>query len=393
MSKIKEVRLGIAGVGGMGSNHARSILEGKINRLRLVAVCDVDQTRLDAFSDDLLKFTDSGAMIRSGKIDAMLVATPHYAHTTIGIDGLNNGIHVLLEKPISVHKADCERLIDAYKKNKKKNLVFAAMFNQRTTPVYQKLRDLVQKGDLGQITRVNWIITNWFRAQAYYNSGGWRATWKGEGGGVLLNQCPHNLDLLQWITGMPVNVRAFCHFGKWHDIEVEDEVTAYFEYANGATGVFITTTGEAPGTNRLEICGENGKAVLENGKLTFIRNITSMIAFSKATECGFAQPEVWHVEIPVPHGGGQHNGILQDFTDSILTGKPLLAPAEEGIHSVELGNAMILSSHTGKTVDLPMNGATYERLLKKLIRESTSEKKVTKSAKPADLSGTFNVSQ
>lgn len=393
MSKMKEVRLGIAGVGGMGTSHARSILAGNIKNLRLVAVCDVNQERLDSFDDELLKFSDSAKMIRSGEIDAILVATPHYDHTTIGIDALNNGIHVLLEKPISVHKADCERLIDVYEKNKKKNLVFCAMFNQRTTPVYQKLRDLVQQGDLGQITRVNWIITNWFRTQSYYSSGGWRATWKGEGGGVLLNQCPHNLDLLQWITGMPANMRAFCNFGKRHDIEVEDEVTAYFEYANGATGVFITTTGEAPGTNRLEVCGENGKAVLENGKLTFTRNTTSMLTFSKTNKGGFSQPDIWNVEIPVSHGGGQHNGILQNFTDVILTGAPLLAPAVEGIHSVELANAMILSSLQGKTIPLPINSATYERALKKLIRESRFEKKTDTSAKPTDLSGTFNVAK
>ncbi len=393
MSKMKEVRLGIAGVGGMGSGHARSILAGNVKNLRLAAVCDVNPERLGSFSDDLLKFGDSAEMIRSGKLDAVLVATPHYFHTTIGIDALNNGLHVLLEKPISVHKADCERLIAAYGKNKAKNLVFCAMFNQRTTPVYQKLRSLVQQGDLGQMTRVNWIITNWYRTQSYYNSGGWRATWKGEGGGVLLNQCPHNLDLLQWITGMPVTMRAFCHFGKRHEIEVEDEVTAYFEYANGATGVFITTTGEAPGTNRLEICGENGRAVLENGRLSFVRNTTSMLAFSKTCKAGFAQPEVWNIEIPVAHGGGQHNEILQNFTDTVLGNATLLAPAVEGIHSVELANAMIQSSIQGKTVSLPLDGAAYERMLKKLIRESRFEKKTGKGERPADLSGTFNVAK
>ncbi len=393
MSKAKEVRLGIAGVGGMGSGHAHSILAGKINGLRLAAVCDVNQERLDAFGDDLLKFTDSAKMIRSGEIDAVLVATPHYFHTTIGIDGLNNGLHVLLEKPISVHKADCERVIAAYEKNTSKKLVFGAMFNQRTDPHYQKLRDLIQKGELGQITRVNWIITNWFRTQHYYDSGGWRATWKGEGGGVLLNQCPHNIDLLQWITGMPCKMRAFCNFGKRHVIEVEDEVTAYFEYPNGATGVFITTTGEAPGTNRLEICGENGKVVLEHGKITYTRNTTSMITFSKTVKQGFASPEVWNIDIPVSHSGGQHNEILQNFTDAILTGKALIAPAVEGIHSVELATAMILSSIQEKTITLPLDGAVYERALKKLIKESRFEKKTTADEKPVDLSKTFNVSK
>lgn len=372
---MDQVRIGIVGVGGMGSHHARYLLEGKVRRGRLTAVCDVDPARLKNFKD-LKGFATADALIGSGEIDAVMVATPHYDHTTVGIAALKAGLHVLVEKPISVHKADCERLIAAYRARHGKGQIFAAMFNQRTDPHFIRVRKLIQEGELGQIRRTNWIITNWFRTQAYYDSGGWRATWRGEGGGVLLNQCPHNLDLFQWICGMPNRVRAFCSFGKYHGIEVEDEVTAYLEYPNGATGVFITTTGEAPGTNRLEIAGDRGKVVVENGNVTFVRNEVPSDTFLKTSKESFATPPTWNIEIPVSGSGGQHLEITQNFVDAIVDGKPLIAPAVEGIHSVELGNAMILSSLTGKTVDIPLDGAVFERALKKLVAGSKFKKTV-----------------
>ena len=318
--------------------------------------------------------------------NAVIICTPHYAHTTVGIDALKSGHHVLVEKPISVHKADCERLITAHTNRK---LVFAAVFNQRTDPCYQKVKKLIEDGELGELTRINWIITTWFRSEAYYAGGGWRATWEGEGGGVLLNQCPHQLDLLQWMCGMPSKVRGFCALGKKHAIEVEDEVTAYLEYPNGATGVFITSTCEAPGTNRLEICGERGKVVIEGYKIHFTRNEVPMTEFSRTTEEGFATPQRWEIDIPLHGKSGQHVEIIQNFVDAILDGKKLLAPAKEGIRSVELGNAMLYSSMTGKPVEMPLDGARYARMLKKLIKESTYKKKVKKPKKAADLSKSF----
>ena len=371
--KKSEVRVGVVGVGGMGTSHVRRIEAGVSPRARITAVCDIDPRKMEKFSDDYAKFTDSRELIRSGKVDAVVIATPHYFHTTVGIDALDNGLHVLTEKPISVHKADAERLIAAHTRNPKQ--VFAAMFNQRTNPQYIKLRELIQSGELGEIVRVNWIITDWFRTQYYYDCGDWRATWKGEGGGVLLNQCPHQLDLFQWLFGMPVQVRAFCDIGHYHNIEVEDNVTAYMKFASGATGVFITTTGEAPGTNRLEIAADRGRVVHEKGKLSWLRTVKSMSDFRKTEQKMFTSLETWPVEIPVAPGPGpQHDGILCNFIDAILDGVPLIAPAEEGLRSVELCNAMLYSSFTGKTVDLPLNGAAYERHLKKLIRESTFKK-------------------
>lgn len=383
---MASVSLGLIGAGGMGSYHARYILNGDVRRLRLAAVSDAAPEQLEAYKDDIPVFADSHELIRSGLVDAVLIATPHYAHTTIGIDALQQGLHVLVEKPISVHKADCERLIAAHRKRKQ---VFAAMLSCRTDPLYKKIKKAIDEGQLGRLTRVNWIITNWFRTEAYYASGTWRATWAGEGGGVLLNQCLHQLDLLQWLCSMPARVRAVCGLGKYHDIEVEDEVTAYMEYRNGATGVFITSTGEAPGTDRLEIVGENGKLVTEDRKLLFTRNKVSALRFCRESEEPFGLPDARTVEIPVRGKASLHVGIMRNFVAAILDGKPLIAPAREGIHSVELVNAMLLSSLTRKTVDLPLDAKAYERRLKRLIRESKPKKKPPRGTKPANMASSF----
>ena len=372
-NSMKKVRLGIVGLGNMGRFHADYLLNQRVSRCELTAVSDAIPANLERYPQ-LKAFSTSEALVRSGLVDALIIATPHYLHTTIGIDALDNGLHVLVEKPISVHKADCERLIAAHQRHPDR--VFAAMFQMRTEPKYQKLKKLISGGELGKFVRVNWIITDWYRTETYYASGGWRATWKGEGGGVLLNQCPHNLDLLQWLCGRPVRVRGFCQLGRFHNIEVEDQVTGYLEFADGATGIFITSTGEAPGTNRLEIAGERGKVVLEDARIRFTRNEVSMLEFSRSASTGFARPDTWNVEIPFDNTGAQHQPITQNFIDAILDRVPLVAPAEEGMYSVELANALLYSSLTQQTVDLPLDGQAYERKLNELIAASKFQKKV-----------------
>lgn len=357
----------------MGSNHARSILSGKVPGLRLVAVSDQNPERGSQFPE-LTFFTDPLELIASEDIDAVIVATPHYDHTSLGMLVLQSGKHLLMEKPISVHKADCERLIDSHTD---KDVVFAAMFNQRMDPRYVKLKALLDSGELGRINRIHWTITDWFRTDSYYRSGGWRATWAGEGGGVLLNQCPHQLDLWQWMFGMPSSLRAFCSIGRFHDIEVEDDVTCYMEYANGCKGVFITTTGEAPGSNRLEIACERGRLIIdaETDGITWVRNEIPASEYCRTAKGGFSKPSVWKVQVPTEAGWGpQHVGIMNNFADAILNGATLVAPAAEGIHSVELANAMLMSSHLGQTLQLPIDGEAYEQLLKGWIAGSQEKK-------------------
>ncbi|MBF0432577.1 MAG: Gfo/Idh/MocA family oxidoreductase [Fibrobacteria bacterium] len=371
---MDKVRLGLIGVGGIGKYHADRLLEGKVKNCELTAIADKDESALAKFKGPKT-YTDSSAMMASGEIDAVHIATPHFLHTSLGIEALNQGLHVLVEKPISVHKKDCEKLIAAHSN---KDLVFSAMFNQRTAPAFNKLKQLILDGELGEITRVNWIITDWFRTASYYANGRWRATWKGEGGGVLLNQCPHQLDLLQWLCGMPSKVRGFAHLGAKHDIEVEDQVTAYLEWANGATGVFITTTGEAPGTNRFELAGERGKVVIENDKLFFTRNEQPMSEFSKNASGGFDQPDIWNIEIPLKESPDQHVAMLQNFVNAIVDGEALIAPAEEGINSVELANATLYSSLMGETIELPLDSEAYANKLDSLIATSNYDQKVVK---------------
>ena len=371
---MNPVRIGVIGMGNMGRFHADYLLKQEIKGATLAAVSDSRAVTDEKFAS-VKKFENSEQMIRSGEVDAVLIATPHFLHTTIGIDALENGIHVLVEKPISVHKADCERLLAAHVRPE---IIFAAMFQQRVEPRFQRIKKLLDEGELGEIVRTNWIVTDWFRTEAYYASGGWRATWKGEGGGALLNQCPHNLDMLQWLCGRPVRVRGFCQLGRFHKIEVEDSVTAYFEYANGGTGVFITSTGEAPGTNRLEIVGDRGKVVLENGKIQLHKNQVSMFEFSRTASSGFARPEVSMEELILDSSSAQHREITQNFVDAIRDRVPLIAPAAEGLWSVELANAILYSSLIGQTVELPLDGEAYEKKLKQLITESRFEKKAVK---------------
>jgi predicted dehydrogenase len=382
---METVKLGIIGLGNMGSIHAQSVIDGHIPRCKLSAVCDLKAKHLARFSS-AEAFVSVDDFLRSSQTDAVLIATPHYAHTTIGIRALETGRHVLVEKPVSVHKSDAERLIAAHRDSAQ---VFAAMFNQRTDPFFLKLRQLVQSGALGTIRRVSWTITNWFRTEAYYQSSDWRATWAGEGGGVLLNQCPHNLDLFQWIFGMPARVRAFCHFGRYHDIEVEDDVTAYLEYSDGMTAVFSASTGEAPGTNRLEVAAEQGKIVIEDDSFHFIRNEVPTSEFSRTDPGRFSAPGTWEIQIPIKGHGSQHDGILRNFVSAILDGTPLIAPAEEGIYSLELANAFLLSTLEDRSVQLPIDGALFEQHLKKLIASSTRQKLKDAKEVPDDMANSF----
>ncbi|MEQ6279133.1 Gfo/Idh/MocA family oxidoreductase [Kluyvera sp. 142053] len=384
---MDKVRFGIIGVGNIGTVHARYLLAGTVKEACLTAVCDNNPDKHPAIrqlvGDEVAMFSDAEAMLKSGLIDAVIVATPHYDHPGLSMLAMRNGIHTLCEKPAGVYTAQVREMNEFARGC---NVVFGMMFNQRPNPLYQKVKDLIDSGELGELRRSNWIITNWYRSQSYYNSGGWRATWKGEGGGVLLNQDPHQLDLWQWLVGMPVRMRAFCQFGKHRQIEVENEVTAYAEYANGATGVFITTTAEAPGTNRLEIAGDRGKVVVEDGKLRFWRLRESETEFNARWENGFGEPECWEVTIPVAPECSEHHVITANFAAAVLHGTPLLAPGTDGIHGLTLSNAMHLSTWTDDWVDLPFDEALFKKLLDERIASSI-DKQV--ESKTLDASGTW----
>ncbi len=372
---MQHVRIGIVGMGNIGRHHAGYLLEGKVPRGQLVAVASTSPAKLaDYVTKGLKVFADGMELIRSRMVDAVIVATPHYQHTSLGIAAFEHGLHLMVEKPISAHKADAERLVAAHQQNPR--LIFGGMFQLRVEPRYEKIRTLIRTGALGEITRVNWVNTDWFRGEAYYASSAWRATWQGEGGGVLLNQCLHNLDVLQWLLGMPARVRGFCQFGRFHQIEVEDNVTAYLEWSNGATGVFVSSTGEAPGVNRFEIVGTRGTLILEQGRLSLTRNAVDMIEFSRTAKQGFVKPEARTEEVPFANADAPHAALMRNFVNAILDGEPLIAPGADGIHSVELANVMVYSSLRGETMALPMDGAAWEKRLNDLVGASKLEKRV-----------------
>ena len=364
------VRLGIIGIGNMGSGHVQNILAGKTPEITLAAVADRRQSRRDWAGEKLPGvpvFTEGAELIDSGLCDAVLIAVPHYQHPVLAEQAFAKVLHVLCEKPAGVYTNAVREMNAAADRAGK---TFGMMFNQRTNCVYRKMHQMVESGELGDLKRVNWIITDWYRTQIYYDSGDWRATWAGEGGGVLLNQCPHQLDLLQWICGLPKRVQAFCHEGKWHDIEVEDDVTAYLEFENGATGVFVTTTGDAPGTNRFELTGTRGKLVCENDVLTFWRLKEDEREFCLSSKEGFAKPEMEKIIVETDGENPQHVGVLNAFAANILRGEPLVADGREGIRGLTLSNAMHLSGWLKKPVEIPFDEDLFERELDKRRKNS-----------------------
>jgi len=369
---MKPIRTAVIGVGNMGSAHASCIASGKIDGLFLSALCDLSPARQAYCREkypDVPCFSSVDELLAAGVADAAIVAVPHPSHSDVAMAVLAAGLHVLVEKPIDVALSKAQALCDAADQSGK---VFAVMLNQRTNPLFRKAREIVQSGQLGELKRTVWIITNWYRTQHYYDSGTWRATWAGEGGGVLLNQAPHNLDLWQWICGMPQSVAAYCDVARYHRIEVEDDATIFTRYENGATGVFITSTGEAPGTNRLEITGDRGKLVLENGKLKWWRLREAEREFCFASQENFAHIPCDYEEFVPTEPETAHAGILQNWVNAILHGEPLLSPGRDALNELTISNAAYLSQWTGNAPSsLPMDNAAFDRLLAEHIASSS----------------------
>ena len=375
---MERVRFGVVGMGNMGTYHCNYL--DTLPGARLAAVCESDAAKLEAAAEkfpEAEKFQHWQEMLASKTIDAVLIATPHYQHPDIAVAAFDAGLHVLCEKPAAVTVKEARRMNDAAAKHPE--LKFAMNFQMRANPVLRKLRELIHGGDLGEIFRITWIVTTWFRTNAYYASGGWRATWAGEGGGVLINQCPHNLDQLHWLTGMmPRRITAVAHIGKTHPIEVEDEVSAIMEYDNGATGHFITTTGEAPGTDRLEIAGDRGRTVAEGGKLLFRMNRQGVRDFRENSKQSFAIPEVWDVDVPAHKADYSDNtkAMTQNFVNAVLKDEPLIAPGSEGAKGLEIGNAMLMAGLTREPVELPLDGDAFESFLGDLTKKYGGRKQL-----------------
>lgn len=365
-----KIRIGMIGIGSMGTGHCRTILEGKAEHAELTAVCDIREERRtyakENFPENIAAYEDYRRMIADKVCDAVMIEVPHYFHPEISAYALTHGMHVLCEKPLGVYEKQLLKLKTVAEESDR---VFAVMFNQRTDYRYRKIHELVAGWTLGELKRVTWKITDWYRTQYYYDSGSWRGTWDGEGGGVLMNQCPHQLDLLQWICGMPDKVYSIAHEGKWHDIEVEDDVTAYMEFPNGATGVFISSTGDAPGANRLEIDLTKGKILCDNGEVScFVQEDER--TFVNTCQATMDKPEGHWLELQMDGKNPQHAGVIEGFARHILYGEPLVAEGLEGIRGVQLANAMYLSAWTGQMVQVPADPEVFYQALQEKRRNA-----------------------
>ncbi len=386
---MKKIRLGILGLGNMGASHAKKLFAGECEEVTLAAVCDEKQSRRDWAAENIPGvhvFEDAEKMMDSGVIDSLIVAVPHYDHPKYAIMAMKKGLNVMTEKPAGVYT---KQVLEMNKIADECGVVFAIMMNQRTNCIYRKMREIVKSGELGEIRRTNWLITNWYRSQTYYDSGDWRATWSGEGGGVLLNQCPHNLDLWQWICGMPSKVTAKMHFGKWHDIEVEDDVSVYVEYPNGATGSFITSTGDACGTNRFEIILDKGKLVAEGDKLYMWKTDVSEEEFLKTNVKPFGNRKFEYSEVETDGENPQHMGVFKAFAANILHGTPLVADGREGINGLTLSNAMHLSAFTNSEIEISSfdHYLFYNELMKRVA--TSRRKSVVATAVASNMDDTF----
>jgi predicted dehydrogenase len=367
---MKKVRLGIVGMGNIGTAHSRNILAGKVPNVELTAVCDSDPAALAkaaAAYPAAKPFDRCKDLIASGTCEAVLIGTPHFDHPVIAMAAMEAGLDVLVEKPVAV---DTKAAREAETVAKRTGRVYAVMFNERTNPLYIKAKELIDSGEIGAFLRVNWIVTHWYRTQYYYDSGGWRGSWGGEGGGVLMNQCPHQLDLLQWLCGMPSTVWADCRVGRYHDIEVEDDATLIMTWANGANGAFIANTGEAPGTNRLEIAGTQGRMIIEGDSLVLHKLRADTAGHIKTSQSGYIKPECWEIKVPAAGDYPAHAGVITAFANHILHGGKLIAAGVEGLNSLMLCNAAYLSAWTGEAITLPIDDAKYWKFLQEKIAGS-----------------------
>ncbi len=388
---MKKIRFGVIGLGNQGTHYALDLFaKGVIENGCITALCDNNPAKIKIMQEknedkSIAYFENYIEMLESGLVDAVLVETPHYQHPEITVEALKRNIHVICDKPAGVYTQQVREMNEIAAQSSAK---FTMLFNQRTNCVYRKLKELIDQGAIGKLQRMTWKITVWFRPQCYYDSGSWRGTWRGEGGGVLINQCPHQIDLMQWILGeMPTSVRAFCHYGKWHDIEVEDDVTAYFEFASGMTGVFITSTGEEPGVNRLEISGTKGMLVIENDKLRMCKLEKDALETSKTATVWKNIPHEW-IDVETDGQNPRHAGIINNFTNALLGEEQLFVDGAEGIKMVELMNAMELSGwNDGEKIILPVD---EERYLKELnAHRAVSRFKEAKDDVVMDVKGTF----
>ena len=378
-----QVRMGIVGLGAQGGFYATLIDGGRVPRTVIGAICDIDPAKRALAAErypGVPVYDSYEEMLASGDVDAVVTCVPHFLHPEMGIQAVQRGIHALVEKPAGVYSKQVRQLNEFADSHPE--TTFAIMFNQRTNPLYRDLKALLDSGELGGLRRWTWTITTWWRPQGYYNQSEWRATWGGEGGGVLVNQAPHQIDLSQWMLGLPKRVYAKLAFGFRRDIAVEDEVVAVYDYGDGVTGTFITCTHDIAGTDRLEILLDKGKIVVENSKTV---TVTRLVDDEKKLSDEMTMDDVRQIfmggdlvsrllttdtKTYESVWGQQHADVLTNFTDHVLDGTPLITDGQDGINGVRLANSIHLSSWLGEEVDVAHDEDLYlEELNRRIVGE------------------------
>jgi predicted dehydrogenase len=367
---VEKVRIGVIGTGGIGQIHLGYLRE--IERAELTCVCDNRQAVVNAVAKQhgVKAFTDPKELIGSGLCDALLIATPHFLHPPIAMAAMNAGLHVLTEKPMAVRASDADGMIAAAQEHKVK---LAVMFQQRTDPLWKRAKAVIDSGALGHVHRTC-MMESYFRTQAYYDSGDWRGTWAGEGGGVLLNQAPHGIDCFIWLGGMPGTVLGRTAT-KAHVIEVEDLAMALLSYPNGAVGTLYVSTYEFPQVSLFQFVGDRAVLEMRNGVLRLGNSAPPSGEMLRTSKDPWDIPmDVWtEIEVPSePHG---HRCITRNFVGAILDGEPLIAPGEEALRSLELANAITVSGTLEKEVKLPLERKLFDELLDAKIKTSKAKKK------------------
>lgn len=383
MTQHNIIKLGVIGLGNIAKQHINNITSGAVQNCQITAICSRSGSDL-AKEINAVHFTQYQELIDSGLVDAVLIATPTLSHFEITQYALAKDLHVMLEKPIGLSSLEGEKLVALASAKTK----FALMLNQRTDPTFKKIKAIFDSGVLGELQRTHWTMTNWFRPDIYFQVSDWRATWKGEGGGLLVNQCIHNLDIFQWICGIPSEITAFSEFGKYHNIEVEDEVTAYLRYNNKATGVFIGSTGEAPGVNRFDIIGDKGSLHFDFGQLIQKLNNQSTAEFCANTDEMFGMPKVTETDITTTENVNQHAIIMNNFIAAINHDEPLIAPAASGLASLDIANAMLQSTWTKQAISLPLDRHAYQAQLNEKAAASQLRTKSSAKAK-VDMNASY----
>lgn len=371
---MKQVRAALVGFGGMGSKYAAMIRDGQIDGMVLTGVCCRNargqQILREEYPAAAIYENVEDTLAHADDFDAVIIVTPHTSHVEIARQMVAAGKHVLLDKPAGVYARQVRELKE---QADRAGVAFGMIFNNRVNPAFMKARELLQSGAVGTPVRAVWVCNTWFRTQAYHKSAPWRSSWNGECGGLLINQSQHYLDLWLWLLGMPDAVYADLSFGRYAPITVDDAVDMQLLYNNGLHGTFISSTGEAPGTNRLEIWGEKGRLCVEctdfGGRVILDENEISTTRFAEENTDIYAQLPHHTREFPVQENPELYQTVLRGFCDHLRKGAPMIADGTDGLRAVELTNAAYVSGWMERKVRLPLDDTVFEELLHKKMEE------------------------